>query len=195
MVSVKRVCATIGWLSILFPWLVLILIKKPLSSISDIYYTNASPCFLIALGAAGLLLFSYKGYGLIDDIFCTMAGVFAIGVCLFPCRTYLTSQDTLVGAFNIPMNISNIIHITCAILLFGILIYNSLFLFTKSKGEKTRNKKIRNVIYRICGIGMIITFCLEPFINNLWLVETIALFLFGISWLTKANIYIWLFRD
>ena len=195
MISVKRLRAIIGWLGILLPWLLSILIGEIPPSISITYYTNASSCLLIVLGSTGLLLISYKGYEFIDDILNTLAGLFAIGICLFPCKTYSLKLNSLVGAFNVSMRISNIIHIVCVVFFFGILTYNTLFLFTKSKGIKTKNKKIRNKIYLICGVGMIIIFCLMPIINNTWLVETIALFLFSISWLTKANIYIWLFRD
>jgi hypothetical protein len=62
----------------------------------------------------------------------------------------------------------------------------------------TKPKKIRNVIYRICAGGMLGSFLillLPVFYIQTWLVETIALFFFGISWLTKANAYCWLAAD
>jgi predicted membrane channel-forming protein YqfA (hemolysin III family) len=93
---------------------------------------------------------------------------------------------------------SNTIHFIAAIIFFGLLAYNSFFLFTKSTGEMTKKKKIRNIIYRICGVGMIASFLilLFPYFRiQVWLVETIALFFFGISLLTKADIYPWLFCD
>ena len=64
--------------------------------------------------------------------------------------------------------------------------------------EMTKEKKTRNVIYRVCGVGMIASFLillLPEFYIQIWLVETIALFFFGISWLTKANAYKILFAD
>ena len=90
MINTRRLRCTIGWLGMLLPWIVLILSAIngygwP-DSISATYYL--APCitpFMIILGSAGLLLFSYKGYGKIDDIVCSIAGVFALGVCLFPC--------------------------------------------------------------------------------------------------------------
>jgi hypothetical protein len=36
---------------------------------------------------------------------------------------------------------------------------------------------------------------LPAFHSRIWLVETIALAFFGISWLTKADHYKWLFAD
>ena len=62
----------------------------------------------------------------------------------------------------------------------------------------TKKKKIRNIIYRVCGVGMIGSFAIllfPPFPHRVWVVETIALFFFGISFLTKADIYPWLFCD
>jgi hypothetical protein len=88
-----------------------------------------------------------------------------------------------------------------AIGFFGILAYNSLFQFTKGIGEVTPNKRKRNIIFRVCGIGMIASFiALVPFNifhvpHAIWAVETIALTFFGVSWLTKANCYYWLFAD
>ena len=149
---------------------------------------------MIVLGSASFLLFSYKGYGLIDDIINSLAGLFGLLICLFPCRAGLP----IVGTFQVPVNISAWIHNIAAIGFFGLLAYSSLFLFTKSSGNPTKNKKRRNVIYIICGIGMIAAFLLMLlpwFYLQIWLVETIALFFFGISFLTKADYYPWLFAD
>jgi hypothetical protein len=100
------------------------------------------------------------------------------------------------------MNVSNVIHTVSAIAFFVILAFNSIFQFTKTSGEMTKNKKIRNIIYRICGVGMLSVFLIylipipyAAFPFKVWLIETIALTFFGISWLTKANCYRWLFAD
>jgi hypothetical protein len=75
---------------------------------------------------------------------------------------------------------------------------NSFFLFTKSKGIVTKNKKNRNIIFRTCAIGMVLSFALlllPSFKIQIWLMEMIALTFFGISWLTKSQCYSWLFKD
>jgi hypothetical protein len=65
----------------------------------------------------------------------------------------------------------------------------------------TKNKKIRNVIYRICGIGMVVALLAIVLVSlfniwgGTWLVEAVALFFFGIAFLTKADVYPWLFCD
>ena len=213
MINTVRLRATIGWLGMLLPWIVLFLSSVygygfP-DSISATYYlpTCITP-FMIILGSAGLLLFSYKGYDKQDDIICTIAGTLALGICLFSCGTEDlvvrwsdVAEITRVGTFQIIPKISGILHNVCAIGFFALLAYNSLFLFTKSSGEMTANKKKRNVIFRVCGIGMAISFIaivpisIFEWWGGVWLVETIALAFFGISWLTKADYYAWLFAD
>lgn len=213
MINTTRLRCTIGWLGMLLPWLVLILSSAygygfP-DSISATYYlpTCITP-FMIILGSAGLLLFSYKGYDKQDDIVCTIAGTFALGICLFSCgiqnlmaRWSELATLTNVGTFQIAPNISGMLHNICAFGFFGLLAYNSLFLFTKSNGEMTESKKKRNVIFRVCGIGMVVSFLaivpvsIFEWWGGIWMIETIALAFFGISWLTKANCYSWLFAE
>ena len=170
MINTKRLRCIIGWLGMLLPWIVLLLsilygYGFP-DSISATYYlpTCITP-FMIILGSAGLLLFSYKGYDRQDDIICTIAGAFALGICLFSCGTkdlIARWQDIAnlsnVGTFQIAPEISGILHNVSAFGFFALLAYNSLFLFTKSSGNMTENKKKRNIIFRVCGIGMIVSF-------------------------------------
>lgn len=195
-INTLRLRAMIGWLGMLLPWIVVLLILDFPESISATWYTNACTPFMIILGSASFLLICYKGYDKIDDILLTCSGIAGLGICLFPCS--IEEVPGKVGTFLIDCEISSIIHTVSAIIFFGLLAYNSFFLFTKSMGEMTRNKKIRNIIYRICGVGMIASFLLlllPSFPIKIWLVETIALFFFGVSFLTKADIYPWLFCD
>jgi hypothetical protein len=106
-----------------------------------------------------------------------------------------------VGTFQIIPAISGVLHNICAMGFFALLAYNSIFLFTKTNGLVTELKKKRNVIFRVCGIGMTVSFIaiIPVSILNIWggvwLIETIALGFFGISWLTKANRYRVLFAE
>lgn len=205
-INTVRLRASLGWLGMLLPWIVLILCAVfncapgghifP-DSISATYYFD--PCitpFMIILGAAGILLICYKGYDKQDDIINTLTGIMGLFICLFPCSN--TSQS-VVGTFQLPVEISGWIHNISAAAFFCLLAYNSLFLFTKSSGEMTANKRKRNIIYRVCGIGMLISlisiFFVSKFYSGTWWVEAIALAFFGISWLTKSDIYPWLFCD
>ena len=135
-------------------------------------------------------------------------------ICLFPCGIDKIVSDPVmfesyfggivpptVGTFGLTPEISGLIHGASAVTFFLLLAYNSLFLFTKSNGNMTENKKKRNLIYRICGVGMVASFLLLIPLNlfevwgGTWLVETIALAFFGISWLTKADCIPFLFCD
>ena len=139
--------------------------------------------------SVALFLFFYSGYDKIDNLFGNLAGVFAIGVACIP----ITKGPQL--------DTKGIIHYVCAILFFITLIIFSTILFVKSDKiqEKTAQKTLRNRIYRICGIVMIIcllTIALQeplglPKVIVFW-GETVALFMFGVSWLTKGEA---LFRD
>ena len=129
MINTIRLRTMIGWLGMLLPWLVALLVGEIPSSISSTYYTNACAVFMIVLGSASFLLMSYKGYEKIDDIINTGAGICGLGICLFPMYADLPR----VGTFNLPPQISNILHMIFAFLFFGLLAYSSFFLFTKRK--------------------------------------------------------------
>ena len=213
MINTKTLRCTLGFLGMLLPLIVLALsiasgYGLP-DSISATYYisTCITP-FMIILGSAGILLCNYRGYDLQDNIICTLAGLFATGVCLFPCGTkdlveHWSELETLtrVGTFQLTPALSGIIHNVCAISFFALLAYNSLFLFTKSGGVMTPNKKKRNIIFRVCGIGMTVSFIaivpvsIFELWGGVWLIETIALMFFGVSWLTKANAFKCLYKD
>lgn len=166
-------------------------------SISETYYyESCNATFMIILGSASILLICYNGYDKQDAIVCTLAGIFGLGICLFPCWF---NGVVRVGMLHLTQSVSNKIHNIFAITFFLLLAYNSLFLFTKTKGEMTLEKKKRNIIFRVCGIGMIASFLLLIPLSNvdcgIWIVEAIALSFFGISWLTKSQCYSWLFKD
>lgn len=178
-------------------------------SISATYYLDPTIVpFMIILGSASITLICYMGYDSQDDIICTIAGIFALMICLFPCKTeglidhwnYLEFPE-YVGIFQLPAVISGWIHNISAIGFFALLSYNSYFLFTKGSDNLTPNKRKRNIIYKVCGIGMAVSFVaiipvsIFKLWGGLWLIETIALAFFGISWLTKADIFPFLFCD
>lgn len=212
MINTRRLRCIIGWLGMLLPWIVLCLsyifgYGFP-DSISATYYLPVCIVpFMVILGSAGLLLFSYKGYDKHDDIICTLAGIFALGICLFSCGTkdLLTRWQWLtvnsVGTFQISPDISGILHNICAVGFFLLLAYNALYLFTKGSVDMTEQKRKRNIIFKTCGIVMciamlaIVPVSIFEVWGGVWVVETIALAAFGISWLTKANCYTWLCAD
>lgn len=195
-INVRRLRCMVGWLALALPWIVALLLWVIPPSISATYFTyEAGPVFMIILGSASILLFAYRGYEKVDDILNSITAIFGLLICLFP-----TSHKGLdyIGTFQVPSAVSSTIHNISAFVFFALLSVNSLFLFTKSSGEMTAEKKKRNIIYRVCGVGMLASFLLlllPNFYCKIWLVEVIALLFFGVSWLTKADCYPWLFAD
>lgn len=195
----RRIRNWAGFLGMILPWLSLIgalLVNHftPLGesfwsdlSISATYYVT--PALVGVLTSASIVLMCYDGYDLQDNLVTTLSGVFGIFIVLFPCNCSLTPEHT--GFFQIPASISSKIHCASAVIFFCLLAYNSLFLFTKSDGNMTEKKKIRNILYRSCGIGMVCAMILMPlpirFYAKTWVVEMIALTFFGVSWLVKGG--------
>jgi len=170
-----------------------------LDSISNYYYTNMRDFFVGILCGVSLFLISYTGYEKIDNLIGNLAGIFAFGIITFPASMY-SGRDVRVGIFLINDTISGYIHLIFSALFFILLSYNSIFLFTKhGPGRISREKKHRNVIYRLCGIIMIVSMVLIIIytsffkttvawkIHPVLILETVALLAFGISWLVKGN--------
>lgn len=161
---------------------------QPEVSISAYYYSSMRNGFVGILCGVSLFLLSYHGYKWYDSLASKAAGLFALGIAFFP--TSETNDKT---------DIISKLHYISAGIFFVILACMSLFLFTKSSGHKTRAKKNRNRIYRICGIGMLVSVACIPldgipvihdriaFLKPTLLLETLALLFFGISWLTKGE--------
>ena len=173
-------------------------------SISGYYYTNMRDLFVGILSGVALFLLSYRGYEQIDDIAANLSGLFALGMILFPTAMY-SGKAVRVGMFLIADNISETIHLAFGALFFLALSFNSLFLFTRRHpGVMGKEKKRRNIIYRSCGIVMILAIaCITMYtdflrgnfiaaINPVLILESVALLAFGISWLVKGHT---LFKD
>lgn len=157
-------------------------------SVSAYYYSHLRNVLVGTLCGISLFLLSYHGYTWKDSLASKLAGLFAL------CIAFLSTS-----AIDDKGDIISILHYVTAGIFFIILSYMSIFLFTKTSGNITPNKKKRNRVYRICGIIMIVSAALIPsdeikFIHNhisflkpTLIFETLALVAFGISWLTKGE--------
>lgn len=169
-------------------------------SISGYYHTVMRDIFVGTLCIVGFFLFAYNGYGKEDKIAGELACLFALGVAFFPTSIDLPRTCCVIGtASDNPL--TSKVHYISAALLFLDFTYFSLFLFTKSDGPKTKEKKSRNKVYVVCGITMLLSIILLGvyfafFQDCTWLsqykpvfyLESIALWAFGISWLTKGEL-------
>ncbi len=182
----------VGWIGILLPFVLalgnIIITGKAvlLPNISVYYHTAMRDLFVGAICSIALFLFFYRGYDRWDDITADLAALFALGVAFFP---------TIESG---PLNWAAWVHLVSASLFFITLAFFSLFLFTRSEKNPTSMKIRRNLIYRICGIIMLVAlvsillFMLLSGGNKsgsrfVFIAETVTLIAFGISWLTKGG--------
>lgn len=158
-------------------------------SISATYYI--SPALSIILGASAIFLICYRSYNTIDTVINIISGIFAMGVVLFPCKG--PYDYPYVGFFQLPVDVSNVIHSICALLLFVFLSYNIGWLFTRGSNVK------KNKIYKFCSYAMIVILAIFLFLKILgffglpipgWIVmiaEALLLLFFGFAWLVKGQ--------
>jgi hypothetical protein len=161
-------------------------------SISAYYYTKVGAWFIGSQFVLGVFFLSYNYRPLPrykwDNIWSNVACVAMIIVAVIP-----TKQPGTEGSFG------STCHLVAAGLVFVLLAYFAFFRFTMSKegATITSKKRQRNVLYRVCGgiIAVAIVLLLlgavaidEPKSWHAVLVlESIAIFAFGVSWLVKGG--------
>jgi hypothetical protein len=201
-----------GWIGLAFPfiliaggWICQAIRNEPLhleSQISQYYYNGMGDIFVGLLCALGVFHLATEGYEFGDLIAGRLACVFGFGVAWLP-----TIRE---GSTASPMqHLVADLHYVCAGLLFGTLAFLCIFQFTKTddKRKRTNRKKMRNVVYYVCG--GIITGCIVLIgsVNLIesrhvltaftdWLkswkwqfcFESIALLAFGAAFLVKGEL-------
>ena len=175
------------------------------SSLSAYYHTEMGDVFVGTLCAIGVFLYAYRGYTQgsdNDDKVSNFAGMFAIGVALFP-----TDPS---GGVGVPATFVGIAHVVFGGLFFLTLAYFSLVLFTKSHADRPRTpeKKKRDKVYQVGGYTIIGSIALIPILvaiktlglvpkealqaveasNPAFFLESIAVIAFGISWAVKGQV-------
>jgi len=164
-------------------------------SISAYYYTPSRNWFVGSLCALAVFFLSYHHRPLptfeLDKRLSRLASVAALGVAFFP-----TAREA--GAASVGEETIAVVHLGFAGLLFLLLGFFSLFLFTKSGDATTLTpqKQRRNGVYKICGIVIFVAIVCVPLSNvidppsewhTLYWLETIAVLAFGVSWLVKGS--------
>jgi hypothetical protein len=167
-----------------------------LSSISATHYSSGYLLFEGLVIGTGLVLICYRGLDIKDRIVTIIAGVGAISLALFPCSlAEAETRNFIMGR----QSITNVIHLTSAGIFFGSLVFLIGFQFTKTTEGHTVNpgsrKWRRNILYRICSAAMagalIVGFGgarLFGFPYLVFIGETLALWAFGLAWLTKGGL-------
>ena len=205
MIAYLRLRKAVGILGISFP-VVLVIgsviatdCREIQSSISSYYHTGMRDVFVGFICAIALFLFAYKGYDYRDAVAGSLACLFGLGVAFFP--TSVTGPFTHCIPAPIDNRILGSVHFVSAGLFFLVLAYFSLVLFTKGAKNPTKKKLKRNLLYTISGytiLGAIVLIVIYTAVLKDWVpvlqdydpifwLETIALWAFGISWLTKGE--------
>jgi hypothetical protein len=152
--------------------------------------------FVGGLSAVGVLMLCYRGWyfqsDLIDRVIGAAGFVAALAIANLPCCEPLPNWYSWG-------------HGAGAITLFALLAALLLFRFTDRTDDDDEStfvywKTLRNLVYRCCGAGIIITCAasavltwfqkrasIEPFPTALLVVEMICLSFFGLGWLTKSR--------
>lgn len=205
LISYQTLRKAIGILGILLPIILVVGsvvcggCEEIQSSISSYYHTNMRNIFVGIICAIALFLFAYKGYDKTDNLAGDLACIFALGVAFFP--TSVTEPLTQCMTDSSGTKIISNIHFISAALFFIVLAYFSIFLFTKGSKNPTKRKLKRNILYKVCGYIILASILLIalyslvfkemfPKLQNydpVFLLETLALWAFGTSWLTKGE--------
>jgi hypothetical protein len=172
-----------------------------LDSISATYYMNSFVLFVGIMIAVGVFLIFYDGYDIKDSRLTTVTGIAGIVLALFPCGYREYPHNFL--ALN--TDITSIFHFAGAFVFFGLMCYIMLFQFTQGGIDHNPDgtvsiagkiKIARNMVFKICGITMVVAlvfgFGLNKLfdLNTVYLGESIALVAFGIGWLVKGRMLI-----
>ncbi len=174
-------------------------------SISHYYYTKVGTYFTGTLCAVALFMFAYNGPDVIDKRAALFACVCALGVAFYPANPYFDEGKNCIRVSLSSNPVRNGLHYGFAGLLFLTFAFFSLVLFTKTSGEPTKEKLMRNIIYKICGwliIACIVGIALVTLLDRTdevesktvnittYVFETIALLAFGFSWLVKGKTFL-----
>jgi hypothetical protein len=176
-----------------------------LESISHYYYTRVNSLLILIVGFLAFFLLIYKGKDPIDFYFSVIASVGALCLLLFPTGNVSDHFEDIGGVVVTQLADSKgreIFHYVSAAVFFLSLAYMSMFLFTRSNlppAERSRNKKIRNAIYRLCGVLMVASLLViliswltadessTQYDSLTFWMEVVAVEAFGLSWLTKSE--------
>ncbi|MEP6508666.1 MAG: hypothetical protein ABJC63_10615 [Gemmatimonadales bacterium] len=200
-ISGRRHRQVIGYLGLALPVLLVQLVRLRPNAVSDhwtgnsisaYYWTGAVSLFVGVLAALSLFLLTYRGYAndshKYDRAAAIIAGTAAGLVGIFP-----TIPPPGIAALPWWGAWIGYTHIVAATILFSMFAVFSLWLFRKSApGEQpSAEKKRRNAIYLLCGIGILVSmvwaFIAHQQQRSIFWPESIALGFFSWSWLVKGQ--------
>lgn len=199
-----RLRQMIGWIGLLMPFTVRIiayLVQHIASteSISAYYYTGTRDIFVSTLVLVGVLLAGYRTSALRDTVAAVVAGAAAVGIALFPMTPQFAAeiirQYPATGGDNC-YTIRGFLgfHFIFVATFFALAFYLVYFRFSAfTPVPPTPQKVIRNKIYKISGIAMLLSFIAIGILaaenggRSVFWPETVAVVAFGVAWLVKGQ--------
>lgn len=167
-------------------------------SISATYYANSSPFMIGLLFATSVFFFCHAGYDWRDRVCSFVQAVSCLGIIIFPVAT--EGIPDKVGIFGLHPSVSNIPHCAFACILFTTFALNIILLFTRHGADMTDKKRIRNMIYYVCG-GAIVAGLMSQILYAVGTIkppywfpmttvnECIMLTAFGVAYLVKSEMF------
>lgn len=192
---------TIGWAGLLMPIAVHLgaYFQQgiPLAnSISAYYYTGMRDEFVATLVLVGVLLACYRSPLFIDNVLASIAGIAAICIGLFP-----MSQKSACEILKDYSEVCKLqphgpeLHFYFVATFFALVFYLVYFRFSAVTSVHMLQKKSqRNVVYRICGLLMLVAFLtigamhLTNNDSSIFWPEAVAVMAFAAAWLVKGQI-------
>jgi uncharacterized membrane protein len=136
--------------------------------------------------ALGSFLYLYRGFSRREDVVLNFAGLFALGVALFPMY-----HETNYIPF------SNVLHFSSAILLFICMAYTAIFCHEETLRWVTdKNRRLRyKVAYHIIGwfmglfplVGLVLAVMFGAVQRHVFWIEAAGIWTFAAYWFTKSR--------
>jgi len=171
-------------------------------SISAYYYTSMRDVFVSTLVLVGILIACYRSPSKFDNALGIVAGLAAIGVGLFPVDPVFASEilqrypEMAEKKCYVNRGVLgyHYIFVTIFFALCFVMVAFRFTAFTPPNAEKEMRR--RNLIYRICGAVMLVSFIIisVQFLRgageSIFWPETAAVIAFGIAWLVKGQTFL-----
>lgn len=204
VVSYLTLRQLIGWIGILMPvavrlgaWVFEGVTAN--DSISAYYYTGMRDVFVSTLVMVGVLLACYRSPAWHDNLVASVAGIAAVGIGLFPMDPSFASE--LVQKFTCLKNDRCYLntgilgyHFYFVATFFALAFYLVMFRFAAFTPEQPGRRKVRrNLVYRICGLAMLVSFLVIGYLHlfhkgaSIFVPETVAVVAFAAAWLVKGQ--------
>ena len=197
----------VGWLGTLLPLILLVANPIALSiehsscgwlpnSVSGYYYTPVRNIFVGALFGLSLFLIAYVGADLGDRVITDLAGLFGLGVALFPTTPTVASPASVtcetVARLSSRQQVIGDVHAVLSVLFLLFLAWMAIR-FTTTASPPSPEQLVRNRIYWGCAIVILacvvaavvtnfLPASLRPNFPWLFLDEAVGVFAFGVSW-------------